>query len=73
MTVQKIILKRSFVLTNNGTNTTLPDPNPDLTPDQVRKFYATRHPELVSSTVTGPKYEGDTMVYSFKSGVGTKG
>lgn len=51
----------------------LPDPNPDITPDEVMAYYSNQHPELTTSNVFGPKVENDQAVYEFKTTVGTKG
>jgi len=62
-------LKRVF---KNG-KTELSDPDLSMTPDDVMSFYSNTYPELTTSTVQGPKIEGDTAVYEFKTTVGTKG
>lgn len=62
-------LKRVF---KNG-KTELSDPDISMTPDDVMSFYSNTYPELTTSTVQGPKIEGDTAVYEFKTTVGTKG
>lgn len=62
-------LKREFKLKDKK----LPDPNPNLTPDEVMAFYSNQHPELVTSNVFGPTINGDVAVYEFKTTVGTKG
>jgi len=51
----------------------LPDPNPKLSPLQVRDFYATQYPELASAAVEGPELKNGQQVYSFARQVGTKG
>ena len=53
--------------------TTLADPNPDMTPEEVMNFYSNQYPELTTSNVHGPVIEGDSAVYTFKTTVGTKG
>lgn len=62
-------LKRVF---KNG-KTELSDPDISMTPDDVMSFYSNTYPELTTSTVQGPKIEGDTAVYEFITTVGTKG
>ncbi len=52
---------------------TLPDPNPDLGPDQVREFYATQYGELLNSVVEGPVTKAGTATYTFTRAVGSKG
>lgn len=73
MALDKVTIKRSFVMTGGKDPVTLADPDPDMTPEQVRKFYAGRYPELVTCTTVGPAYKDDKMVYTFKAGIGTKG
>lgn len=71
--MEKIQLTRVFRLQKAGKTITLPDPGEDMTADQVRKFYSSQHPELVTSSASGPAYEGENAVYTFKATVGTKG
>lgn len=56
----------------NG-ETLLPDPNPNLSPDEVMQLYANQYSELTNATCSGPKIENDQAVYEFKTTVGTKG
>lgn len=73
MALSKQALKREFVMENHGNKTVLPDPGQNMTPDQVMTFYSNTYPELVTSCCHGPVYQGDTMVFTFKTTVGTKG
>ena len=52
---------------------TLPDPNPRLTVEDVRAFYATQFPDIVTAAITGPEVVGDRLVYRLVKAVGTKG
>ena len=54
-------------------STTLADPNPEMSPEEVMNFYSNQYPELTTSNVHGPKIDGDNAVYTFKTTVGTKG
>lgn len=69
--MDKIKLVRKFYIESK--KTTLADPDQNMTPDQVMQFYSNTYPELVTSSVHGPKYEGDSIVFTFKTTVGTKG
>jgi len=69
MALQVQDLKRKFILGE----TELADPNPQFTLEEVTAFYSVKNPELTTSTISGPKIEGDTAVYEFKTTVGTKG
>ncbi|WP_341744785.1 PRTRC system protein C [Azonexus hydrophilus] len=51
----------------------LPDPDPNLTPEQVRDVYANAYPEITTADITGPETNGDKLVYTFKRAAGTKG
>ena len=71
--LEKQALKRSFSLTHAGKKVKLADPDPSMSPEAVMKFYASDYPELINSTVGAPSYEGDSIVFEFKTVVGTKG
>ncbi len=73
MALKKTALKREFVIENKGVKTVLPDPDPNMSPDQVMTFYSNTYPELVTSSCHGPSYQDDRMVFTFKTTVGTKG
>ncbi len=49
-----------------------PDPDPNMTPDEVRQSMAQFFPELANAEVIEAK-QGDDTVYDFKRRVGTKG
>lgn len=54
--------------------TTLEDPSPSLTPEQVVQLYVPSYPHLQSATIGEPFVEGDTLVYPLnKPTVQTKG
>jgi PRTRC genetic system protein C len=52
---------------------TFPDPDPAMTPDQVRLFYAQANPDLLNATVEGGDFDGAAMTYAFRRAVHTKG
>ena len=52
---------------------TLPDPNPRLTIEDVRAFYATQYPDIVTAAINGPEVVGDRLVYRLSKAIGTKG
>ncbi len=66
-------IDRDFILKKGDKEVHLKDPNPELTPEEVMKFYAGQHPELTNATLAGPKVEGGKAVYTAKTVVGTKG
>ena len=63
------VLSRSF--TYNGVK--LPDPDPRMTPDEVKTFYSHQYPELATAAITGPEASGEQLAYSFVRAIGTKG
>lgn len=65
--VQKLL--RSFAY--NGI--ALPDPGPELSPEQVRDVYSATYPEITTASIEGPEQKGDRLVYTFRRAVGTKG
>lgn len=69
MPVQTRSLERSF--SYNGLR--LPDPDPRLTPEQVRDAYASSFPEITTAVVEGPDASGDTLQFKFTRHIGTKG
>ena len=54
-------------------NRRLPDPNPKLSPLQIRDVYAAQFPELASAAVEGPELKEGSQVYTLARQVGTKG
>ena len=73
MALQVTGLKRSFKIFKDKKEIELADPNPNMSPEDVCKFYSGEYPELTNSTLTGPKVIGDRAEYSVKATVGTKG
>jgi len=63
------VLSRCF--TYNGVK--LPDPDPRMTPEDVKAAYSHQYPELASAAITGPEASGEQWVYSFVRAIGTKG
>lgn len=62
-------LARCFVY--NGVK--LPDPSPDLSPEEVRDLYVGTYPELATAAIEGPSPSNGTMQYTFVRGIGAKG
>ena len=69
MTIQTTTLTRAF----SYGGMTLPDPGKSLSLEEVRDVYSAAYPELISAAIEGPEKRGDTLIYTFKKGVGTKG
>ena len=51
----------------------LPDPNADMSVDEVKALYAAQYPELATAVVNGPEAAGDKMRYTFERAIGSKG
>ena len=62
-------LKRTFQYDKK----TLPDPDPKMSPEEVKSYYSARYPELTQAIIEGPEYENDKATYTFSRSVGTKG
>jgi PRTRC genetic system protein C len=67
--VQVLELTRKF----QYNSITLGDPNPALTPEQVKEVFAAQYPELTNSVIEGPVTKGGTATYKFTRAVGSKG
>jgi len=73
MALKVINTKRSFVIKNNSKEVVLKDPNPNMEPVDVMRFYSGQYPELTSSNVSGPKIKEGIAVYTFQTIIGDKG
>lgn len=51
----------------------LPDPDPTMTPDEVKAFYAGIHGELTNAAVEGANSGGTAQVFTFVRAIGNKG
>lgn len=51
----------------------LPDPDKNMSTEQVRTFYANQFPELTTAAIGGPENVGGKLQYSFTRAIGTKG
>ena len=62
-------LRREFLY--NGT--IIPDPNPAMSPEQVRDVLVAAYPEIATAALSGPELKGDTARYNFSRAIGSKG
>jgi PRTRC genetic system protein C len=69
MPIQARVLQRTF----SYMGLHLADPDPALTPEQVRDAYAAQYPEITTAVIEGPDASGDKLVYKFTRAIGTKG
>ncbi len=51
----------------------LPDPNRDMSLEDVRGALALQYPEIATAAISGPEPVGDTMKYTFERAIGSKG
>jgi PRTRC genetic system protein C len=65
------ITKMTRLFTFNGIR--LPDPNPNMSVEEVKALYSAQYPELATAVVNGPQAVGDKMRYSFERAIGSKG
>lgn len=47
--------------------TALEDPDPSMSPDDVRKAFAVNFPALAAARVSGPEVSGEELVYTFEA------
>jgi PRTRC genetic system protein C len=67
--MEKTTLKRSFSF--NGLK--LPEPDEQMSVEEVKSFYANQYPELTTAAISGPEIVGNTIQYTFSRAIGTKG
>lgn len=70
--MEVISVEREFKFSKNGTPVTLPDPDPDMSLEEVLNFYSGQYPELTTATLEEHKIEGNKATYRVKTTVGTK-
>lgn len=67
--MQSKVLKRVFMSNGNP----LTDPDPSLSPAQIKDFYSAIYPELLNAEVQGPVVGETDLVFTFHRTTGTKG
>ena len=61
-------LQRVFKIRKGSSEIELADPDNSLSPNEVMDFYS-----MTTASVHGPECEDDSVVYRFKTTIGTKG
>ena len=51
----------------------LPDPNPQISVEDVRGILAMQYPEIATAAISGPEPVGGAMKYTFERAIGSKG
>ena len=67
--MQTVVVTREFSF--NGVK--LPDPDPKLSPEEVRSVLATMYPDIATASITGPEAVDDKLRYNFVRAIGAKG
>ena len=73
MAVTAVELERQFIIEVDKKQTTLTDPNPALSVEDVKDMYSAQYPELLNAKIVPKGIENDKLVYEFKTIAGTKG
>lgn len=73
MPVTKTLLKREFEITKGSKTITIPDPNPNLSVEEIKKFLAISYPEILNCSIGTPEIKNEVARYSFSGTVATKG
>jgi PRTRC genetic system protein C len=68
-TLRTSALPREFVFSGSR----IPDPDPQMSIDQVRDLLTPSYPEIATATLTGPEDTGTSLRYSFSRAIGSKG
>ena|SRR2546427_10539617 len=51
----------------------LPDPDPRMTPEEVKTIYSNQYPELATAAIMGPEASEERLQYSFVRAMGRRG
>lgn len=73
MALQVTKLKRNFTFEKDKKKIELSDPNPNMSPEEVLKFYSGTHAELTNAVIEGPKVVGDKASYNITTKAGKLG
>jgi len=67
--MQAVALKRAF----SFQGIRIEDPDPRLSPEEVRAVLAPLYPDIATAAISGPEVVGDKLLYSFSRSIGVKG
>lgn len=65
------VTKFTRVFKYNGA--TFPDPDPNMSAEEVKDLLSAAHPDLTNAELSEPVVNGNKLTYSFVRQVGTKG
>jgi PRTRC genetic system protein C len=69
MELKAAVLPREFYYQGSR----IPDPNPQMSVEEVRELLTPSYPEIATATVTGPEDTGTALRYIFARAIGSKG
>ena len=64
-----VVIEREF----NFHGVKLPDPDPKLSPEEVRAALCVIYPDIATAAITGPEVVGGKLRYNFVRAIGAKG
>ena len=64
-----VVIQREFSF--NGL--VIPDPDKNLSPEEVRSVLSTLYPDITTASITGPEPVGNKLRYNLVRAIGTKG
>jgi PRTRC genetic system protein C len=73
MALEVVNLTREFSYKKNGKTIPLPDPNPQMSVEEVIKMHSSTYPELTNAMVEGPVVVNDKAVFSISTKAGQLG
>lgn len=73
MALEVTNLTRKFSFKKDGKDIDIPDPNPEMTAEEIMKMNAAVYPELTNGMVTGPVVIDDKAIYTFTTKAGKLG
>lgn len=66
-------IERKFSYKKDSKTIDLPDPNINMSPEEVMKFHSTNYPELNNAMIEGPVVVANKAIYTVKTKAGQLG
>ena len=64
-----VVIEREF----NFHGVKFPDPDPRLSPEEVKAGLCVMYPDIATASITGPEAVGGKLRYNFVRAIGAKG
>jgi PRTRC genetic system protein C len=64
-----VVIEREF----NFNGVRMPDPDKNLSPEEVRAVLSTIYPDIATASITGPEPVGNKLVYRFSRAIEIRG